>query len=336
MKVLFDHSSPFLLAHGGFEVQIEQTKCALEQAGVEVEFLRWWDADQNGDVIHFFGRPGAAYIDSAHKKGIRVVMSELLTGLGSRSRPAIAIQKLIIFLTKACFPKSYWAKMSWDAYTKADAIVALTLWEAELMQKVFEAPRKRVKVVPNGVDQEFLVGNEVRAPRGMYLICTATITERKRIVETALSAIEAKTPLWIIGKPYGETDPYARKFLALVKQHSDIIRYEGPIQDRQQLARAYRQARGFVLLSTQESLSLSALEAAACECPLLLSDLPWARTVFGNDAEYGPLAGTAQTAAALRKFYDNAPTLKPPPKPLSWARVAERLKAIYEDVLESS
>src|SRR5260370_40599090 len=98
MKILFDHSSPFLLAHGGFEVQIEQTKRALEQAGVEVEFLRWWDADQNGDVVHFFGRPGAAYIDSAHQKNIRVVMSELLTGLGSRSRPAIAIQKLIILL----------------------------------------------------------------------------------------------------------------------------------------------------------------------------------------------------------------------------------------------
>ena len=33
-----------------------------------------------------------------------------------------------------------------------------------------------------------------------------------------------------------------------------------------------------------ESLSLSALEAAACGCPVLLSDLPWARTVFGQSA----------------------------------------------------
>ena len=41
---------------------------------------------------------------------------------------------------------------------------------------------------------------------------------------------------------------------------------------------SYREARGFVLLSAMESLSLSALEAAACECPLFLSDLPWARS----------------------------------------------------------
>src|ERR1019366_772376 len=51
MKVLFHHFLPFSLAHGGEQVQIEQTKTALERAGVEVEFLRWWDAakgDQTG------------------------------------------------------------------------------------------------------------------------------------------------------------------------------------------------------------------------------------------------------------------------------------------------
>ena len=34
MKVLFDHPNPFLLAHGGFQVQIKQTKKALEELGI--------------------------------------------------------------------------------------------------------------------------------------------------------------------------------------------------------------------------------------------------------------------------------------------------------------
>src|SRR5262249_27340190 len=144
MKILFDHSSPFLLAHGGLQIQIEETKRALEDVGVQVEFLRWWDESQRGDIIHFFGRPGATYIDLARKRDIRVVMSELLTELGSRSRSAIAIQKLIILFARTCFPQAYSAKMYWDAYKKADAMIALTAWEAELMQKVFDAAPERV------------------------------------------------------------------------------------------------------------------------------------------------------------------------------------------------
>ena len=56
MKVLIDHQNPFLLMHGGLQIQIEQTKAALGAIGVEVEFLRWWDPAQRaglrtGDLI---------------------------------------------------------------------------------------------------------------------------------------------------------------------------------------------------------------------------------------------------------------------------------------------
>ena len=113
------------------------------------------------------------------------------------------------------------------------------------------------------------------------------------------------------------------------------MRFEGAISDRNVLSRIYREARGFVLLSDMESLSLSALEAAACECPLLLSDLPWARTYFKEDAVYCPISSASATAQHLRQFYDAAPGLKPPPKPPTWLDVARQLKAIYESLLNS-
>src|ERR1019366_1317890 len=137
---------------------------------------------------------------------------------------------------------------------------------------LYGTPPGNIHVVPNGVEDAFL--NTQPAQRGPWLVCTATITERKRVLELAEAA----------------------------------VRYEGPIQDREKLAQVYREARGFVLLSAMESLSLSALEAAACECPLLLSDLPWARSTFGGHASYCPVSSsTAETAAYLRQFYDAAP-----------------------------
>jgi hypothetical protein len=90
------------------------------------------------------------------------------------------------------------------------------------------------------------------------------------------------------------------------------------------------------LLSDKESLSLSALEAAACECPLLLSDLPWAIDTFGVNAQYCPIAGTPETARKLREFYDRAPQLKIAPKPASWHQIGARFKDLYEGLLSAS
>jgi glycosyltransferase involved in cell wall biosynthesis len=148
-----------------------------------------------------------------------------------------------------------------------------------------------------------------------------------------MAAVEANTPVWIIGKPYAESDPYAQRFFSLARQHPKIIRYEGSIENREALAEVYREARGFVLLSAYESLSLSALEAAACECPLLLSDLPWARSVFKEGATYCPVAGQSETAAVLRKFYAAAPNLRLPSRPMTWVQVAEQLHGIYQTAL---
>ncbi|HXJ73736.1 MAG TPA: hypothetical protein VNM37_12810, partial [Candidatus Dormibacteraeota bacterium] len=95
MKVLFDHTLPFLLGHGGAQIQIEQTKAALESIGVQVEFLRWWDEHQRGDIIHYFGRPWPLYVKMAREKGIKVVLADFLGSLGARPTSTRRVQKVI-------------------------------------------------------------------------------------------------------------------------------------------------------------------------------------------------------------------------------------------------
>ena len=329
MKILFDHASPFFLAHGGEQIQIEQTKRALESQGVQVDFLRWWDAQQRGDIIHYFGRPAAGFIEFAHARKMKVVLAELLTGLGSRPLAGRVAQKALMKLGTTLLPGAFTEKLAWRSYRLADACVALTPWEGGLMTQMFDAPRERVHVVANGVEEVFLA--DLSAERGPWIVCTATIAERKRVLELGEAAIVAQTPLWVIGKPYGDGD-YPRRFIELAHKHPTLVRYDGGISDRARLAQIYREARGFALLSTMESLSLSALEAAACGCPLLLTDLPWARSVFGANASYCPIANTAATASLLRRFYDAAPSLPVPPKPASWREIAAEFKKLYESL----
>ena len=334
MKVLLYHLTPFAFAHGGLHTQIVQTRKALETLGVEVEFLRWWDQNQTGDILHVFGRLWRLNVELAQGRGMKVVLAELLTEQSSRSKRRLALQKMARLMVERTLLRQT-QLYAWGSYRLADACVALTAWEARLMQRLYGAAPAKTHVVPNGVEDAFLSSQPTQ--RGPWLVCTATITERKRVLELAEAAVRAQTRLWVVGKPYSESDVYYQRFCSLAKAHPGTLRYEGPIQGREELARVYREARGFVLLSAMESLSLSALEAAACECPLLLSRLPWATTVFGPSACYCPVTSSAaRTAGYLRQFHDAAPNLKPPPRPLTWLEVGLQLKRLYETLLSTS
>ena len=335
MKVLLHHLTPFSLAHGGLQIQILRTRDALQELGVEVEFLRWYDGSQTGEVLHFFGRIPVNLLHLARQKKMKVVMSELLTEQGSRPLRRLRLQRLVARVLQKAAPGLSADAFAWQSYRLADACVALTTWEARLMTELFDAPPAKLHVIPNGVEEVFLQSRPVT--RGPWLVCTGTITERKRTVELAEAAVRAQTPLWIVGKPYADSDPYAKRFFQLANAQPELIRFEGAIEDRARMAAVYREARGFVLLSTMESLSLSALEGAACECPLLLSDLPWARTVFQESVSYCPITpNAARTAAVLRQFYNAAPTLRPPAKPMPWLEVGRSLQKLYETLLKTS
>lgn len=335
MKVLFDHPNPFLLAHGGFQTQIEQTKKAVETAGVEVEWLRWWDDGQKGDLIHYFGRPHSGYVRQAHAKGMKVVMSELLTGLGSRSGMARGAQKVFMNIAKNILPREFTARLSWEAYQTVDACIALTAWEKKLMVEIFSASPGRVHVVPNGVEEVFFSDSKFKGhnQKSKYLVCTATITERKRVVELAESAIMAQVPVWIIGEPYSKEDPYYQKFLSVVRTAGEMVRYEGGISNREKMARIYQEAHGFVLLSSMESLSLSALEAAAGGCRLFLADLPWAKSSFGMKATYSRFGLKQEGARNLKAFYQDIEKAPKPPRPCRWEDVGKQVCGIYEGLL---
>src|SRR5688572_28607316 len=110
---------------------------------MNVEWVRWWDDAQRGDLIHFFGRPSHSYVEFAHAKGLKVIIAELLTGLGSRGAFARRLQSGVIRVLRRSF---FFDRMGWRAYQLADAAVALTPWEAQLMREVFGAPGDRIHV----------------------------------------------------------------------------------------------------------------------------------------------------------------------------------------------
>jgi len=333
MKIIFESPTPVMLAHGGAHIQIEQTRAGLEAIGVEVEYLRWWDKDQTGDLIHYFGTPSNSFLELARAAGKPVVMTNLFTESCNRSASRLAFQGMMI-KTAIHFPiiRQVKGQLNWQVYAHATHNVAGLKCERTVLEKAFHVPSDRISLVPLGLSANFLKAGPGRREAD-HLICTGTITQRKNSVELAQLALAAGTPVLFLGKPYHSGDPYWRRFQALLDNR--IVKYAPHVESEREMAAQLQSARGFVLMSMFENWCLSAHEAIACGLPLLVQDQNWSRECFGDQVRYfGNIGFNPENVAALKKFYDDAPRLKPPGIRLyDWTEVAAALKKVYEKVL---
>jgi len=333
MKALLNHTIPFSLAHGGVTNIVHRTYDVMLDCGLEAEYLRWWDTEQLGDILFHFGRPPITLIRFAKSAGLIVVAEHVLTGLVSRPSWKRAIQKRIISTLRASFPQAVSDNFSWDSFDLVDMNFFPSEWDASVARHMFNVKPEKSYILPYGANDAFLLSAEV--PRDSYLITTATITPRKRVVELAAACHVAGVPLKVVGKPYAVSDKYFERFKRL-EHSSQFVEHIPHIADQVTLASLYRRARGFVLLSAMETISQSAIEAAACRTPLLLSDMDWAHRSFGSSASYCPIGcATEKTSQVIRSFYDRAHELVPAWRPPSWQEARACLPQVFEDLVRN-
>lgn len=336
MKVAIDHSSPFLLAHGGFQTQIEQTRNALIGLGADVEWLRWWDEGQKPDLIHYFGIPSLAYIRQASAKEIPVVITHLLTEQCNRDDLSLLVQgRIIRMIRNMPGGRGIASRLGWESLGAATRVVVGLNCEKRALEKLFGIGGSKVSIVPLGLQNTFLSPLAPPAHKEDFLISTGTITGRKRSVELAEMAIEAGVPILFVGKPYSESDPYWIRFQRLVDDRT--IMYRSHVETPLEMVRLLSSARGFVLFSAYENWCLSAHEAAACGLRVCLPDMKWSRECFGEEASYLAAGVSPGNPGLLKQFYRAC--LEPQPTRrctlVGWDKVASRLMEVYNDALLS-
>jgi glycosyltransferase involved in cell wall biosynthesis len=331
MRILVDHSSPFVFAHGGLRVQVEQTVQALKEIGVDVDFVRWWDPELRGDIIHFFATPSLAYVVHAKKAGWPIVVKPLLSETSNRPDWKISLQALLTrMLLSLPFAEGVKNQLTWRTFAQCSRVVVGLKAEKDALTRIFRVRDSAVAVVPLGVSKQFLQAEKGKR-QDDHLISTGTITAVKGSVELARLAHAAKTPVLFVGKPFDCNDPYWLEFRRLVDDR--VVKYRPHIDDPGEMIQLLRGARGFVLFSRFENWSLSASEAVACGLPLLLPRQKWALERFGTQVRYFPSGSWQSQVSALRRFYDDCPHLAPPGIHLhSWTEVAQQLKSVYSSI----
>jgi glycosyltransferase involved in cell wall biosynthesis len=330
MKILFNHSIPFSLAHGGCQTLIEALMSNLVGYGLEVEPLKWWDEHQRGDIMHFIGRPNESMVALAKAKNYRLVLTEFLDMTAQRSNVRLAVQGMAIRLAMATC-KSALSRMGWNVYSQMDAIVYALAREASVARWLFRIPAERTHIIPHGLEESALDGLRQPALPGNHLLCLGTIDPRKNQVLLAKCARKAQVPIMFAGKPYSEQCPYFRQFLDCVD--NKYVFYQAYVSEPEKQC-LLKSSKGFVLLSQQESGCIAVYEAAASGLPMLLSDLPWARSYEHR----GNIVHTAlKTAAVCQALEKCARTFARQPgnqifPVFSWLQIAGRYADLYKAI----
>ncbi len=335
MKILFDRHIPAGLAPGGAQIQVDRTLAALVTAGVDAEYLRWWDEGQQGDLIHYFGTCNNGYLEVARNAKRPVVVTTLFTETCNRSKTRLARQG---WATRALLALPFGGgikqQLSWQTYHNCTHNIVGLEAERRVLQEVYRVPSEKISIVPLGLSDAYLnaaAGSRTEA----HLITTGTITRRKNSLALAEMARAAQVPVLFVGKPYHSDDPYWKRFEKLID--GKFVKYHPHVGSEAEMIARLRAARGFVFMSEFENWCLSAHEAAACGLPLLVQDQNWSRERFSDQAHYFPTIGvTAGNIKILRQFHQDAAKLPAPRvKIYSWNDTAVELKKIYERVLNA-
>ncbi len=138
-----------------------------------------------------------------------------------------------------------------------------------------------------------------------FVLAVSSIDPRKnftRLIEAFEGIKTAK--LYIVGA-------YNRVFQEQkeLKHIPENVHFLGRIED-EQLVRLYNNAECFIFPSLYEGFGLPPLEAMACGCPVLVSDIPVEREVCGEAAQYFNPLDTKDIHDAICRYLDETKEMK--------------------------
>ncbi|MCB9831687.1 MAG: glycosyltransferase [Planctomycetes bacterium] len=354
---------------GGASQVMKHTAAALRGLGHRVDVCLSLDPDPRGyDLVHAFNiwKPETALEQLAvlRERGAQVVWSPIYLDLseylyfaqvtkfmeehpeytrsdvldridagqlaGSDNLPHRALRE----------PKEGYHAALHTALSAVDHVCVTSHNEAKLMIQHADHPGFPYTVTPHGVDvaamsrataRAFIEAFEVED----YILCVGAIERRKNQLLLIEALRDCGRKIVLVG-PQTEAS-----YLELCQDAGgDQVIYTGRL-DRDLVASAYKAAAIHVLPSFAEGAALANLEAAAAECPMVVSNRSSEFEYFGDAVHYCDPSRRASIRAAVDAALAVAPQRGPVRKVLadrmaqgmSWERTARLTEMVYRSLL---
>lgn len=218
-------------------------------------------------------------------------------------------------------------------------------YELRHLSRWFALPGLAGAIVPLGVDPE-LYGEaahsaealpaDVQTVAGRYVLHVGVISRRKNQDGLLRALMDTELPIVFLGPPSPYEPDYYQEVAALAAQRKNVV-FLARLPE-QALPALYRGAALQVLPSWSERPGLVTLEAAACGCKVVASNRSPIFEYLDARAWYCDPGSTDSIRQAVQEAL-----AKPAPTDLAsyvldqftWQRTAERLKNVYERVLNT-
>ena len=323
MKVLFYTYPVAFVTPGGGEIQLLETKKALQNLGVQVDMFDIANPNlADYDVLHTFSVQAGVHQlhEVARRYDIRIVNS-----------PIMWIKK---GAHKYCMHNLY------HVMNSCDLVLPNSIAEKNCFLDFYDLPDQKYHVTYNGIDPEVLtpVSSQLFCDKfgftdKTYLLCVGNIEPRKNQYRIIEAANRLNLPLVLIGHVRDQN--YYNQCKSIM---TDNIRYVGALPHNSDLLKsAYTGAKIHICAGLLETPGLVSLEAATLGTPIVSTNEGSAHEYFLDLIQYCDPLSVDSISEAIRKTatigVDTAKLQSRMTKTFTWDNTAKQTLAGYEKVL---
>ncbi len=268
LRIVFNTWTGAMFQKGGGEVQLLQTKAALERMGHEVLLFDQWNPQMDVDIAHQFStEQGTEHFVFKYKQyGVPVAISTIMWTPPPKHDYQFHRIRQLLDVSDVLFPNSEMEAKNLSAYFEVDAAKWLK-------------SRNSISVAysSRGTADLFRSKFNIKEP---FILSVANIDRRKNTKLLSRACAELGQQLVTIGHV---KDPgYFEEFKDSYPGHVHL----GPIEDEHMLKSAYAACDVYALPSLCETPGIAALEAASQGAKIVITSEGCAEEYFGKEAIY--------------------------------------------------
>jgi len=226
----------------------------------------------------------------------------------------------------------------------ADAIITVSHSEKEALIKYFPSLRNKIYPIYLGVKEEFL-NCPLAHEKEKFILYVGSLNKRKNLMGLikAFKILINKIPhkLVIVGIK-GDSFKKIEITKILKDIPSERLIFMGQIENNKRLMELYRRCYLFVFPSLYEGFGLPPLEAMACGCPVVVSNVSALPEICGDAAYYVNPYNINSIAEGIKRVLDNKDLREElikkglnRAKAFSWEKTAQEYLEIFHKVLEN-
>lgn len=182
-------------------------------------------------------------------------------------------------------------------------IITVSEFSKNEIYKAYHIKKEHITVIYNAVNKEFFYKENKDIKSNNYFLAVSSLNYRKNFLAvlkafTKYSQNHKNDNLYIIGDI--KTSNFKEIDITKYKAHPHI-HFWGRVSDKE-LQILYSNAIGFIFPSIYEGFGLPPLEAQACNCPILVSNIPPHKEIYEESAIYCNPYDTNDIATKMEKL----------------------------------